>query len=330
VRLYRATRTARRPIEIGHGYAGVSRRHIFDGYSGTLWGWAPHSDADARHCNARFPQADEVDTGEKTKRWRIPPGVIDRLISFSADELGDLEVAIDLLRRDNLNDGASRLEDLSRKLKAVMDVNATRRVEPDLEALLQAEGLAMRPGPRPRISVLVLEELRQAIKACEKIYIRHRNRVTNRLRGRTVCPYGFLYGNRHYLLAYDEGAKDFRKFTLSNIEEVHGTEEMFERDLSFSLAEYAEESFGVYNEEPFDVVWKFSPKVSQDIRQYQFHPNQEVEIEADGSALVRFRAGGALEMAWHLYQWGRNVEVLEPKRLAKMVNDNRPNWPGNP
>jgi predicted DNA-binding transcriptional regulator YafY len=195
-----------------------------------------------------FPQADEVDTGERTKRWRIPPGVIDRLISFSADELGDLEVAISLLRSENLNDGASRLEDLSRKLKAVMDVNATRRVEPDLEALLQAEGLAMRPGPRPRISVLVLEELRQAIKACEIIHIRHRNRVTNRLRGRTVCPYGFLYGNRHYLLAYDEDAKDFRKFTLSNIEEVHGTGEMFERDLSFSLAEYAEQSFGVYNE----------------------------------------------------------------------------------
>lgn len=37
-----------------------------------------------------FPQAIEVDTGEKTKRWRIPPGVLDRLVSFSADELADI------------------------------------------------------------------------------------------------------------------------------------------------------------------------------------------------------------------------------------------------
>ena len=277
-----------------------------------------------------FPQADEVDTGEKTKRWRIPPGVIDRLISFSADELGDLEVAIELLRTENLNESATRLEDLSRKLKAVMDVNATRRVEPDLEALLQAEGLAMRPGPKPIISVLVLEGLRQAIKGCEIIQIKHRNRTTNRLRRRTVSPYGFLYGNRHYLLAYDDEAKDYRKITLSNIEEVIGTGEMYERDPDFSLSEYAEQSFGLYNEDPFDVVWKFSPDVSQDVLQYQFHPNQEIQVQADGYVIVRFHAGGALEMAWHLYQWGSNVEVLEPKKLAQVVNDNRPKWPGNP
>lgn len=33
----------------------------------------------------------------------------------------------------------------------------------------------------------------------------------------------------------------------------------------------------------------------------------------DDSLLVRFRAGGALEMSWHLYTWGDAVEVIEPK-----------------
>ncbi|HJO58218.1 MAG: WYL domain-containing protein [SAR202 cluster bacterium] len=277
-----------------------------------------------------FPQADEMMTGERKKRWRIPTGVVDRLISFSADELANLETAVRILKRENMKEAAVNLQDFSTKLMALMDSNIARRVEPDLEALLLAEGLAMRPGPKPRISSLVLEDLRYAIKGCEKVQIRHRNRVTNRLRGRLVWPYGFLYGNRHYLLAFDEETKEFRKFTLPNIEEVNSLGEYFERDPDFSLEEYAEESFGVYNEDPFDVVWRFAEHVARDVRQYAFHPNQEMTEDADGSVTVKFRAGGSLEMAWHLYQWGEHVEVLEPKQLADMVHPNRMPWPGNP
>ena len=40
----------------------------------------------------------------------------------------------------------------------------------------------------------------------------------------------------------------------------------------------------------------------------RFAPDQP-----DGSLLVRFRAGGALEMCWHLFTWGDHVEVLVPK-----------------
>ena len=277
-----------------------------------------------------FPQVDELLSDDRRKRWRIPGNVVNNLVSFTANELADVEAAVLLLKRENMNDAAANLQDLSTKLRAIMDSNVARRVEPDLEALLEAEGLAMRPGPRPRISSLVLEDLRGAIKACEKVRIRHRNRVTNRLRSRTVHPYGFLYGNRHYLVAFDEKAADIRKFTLPNVEEVHPTGEYFDRDPEFSLEIYAEASFGVYNEEPSDVVWRFKKEVAPDVKQYLFHPNQTMFEEANGTIKVSFRAGGRLEMAWHLYQWGDNVEVIEPASLRNMVHKNRANWPGNP
>jgi predicted DNA-binding transcriptional regulator YafY len=34
---------------------------------------------------------------------------------------------------------------------------------------------------------------------------------------------------------------------------------------------------------------------------------------------VRFRTGGLMEMCWHLYTWGANVEVLEPPELVKLM-----------
>jgi len=85
------------------------------------------------------------------KRWRIPRGVVVRLVAFSAEELAALETAARLMERNNLDDQAATLATLSAKLRALMRPAEARRMEPDLEALLEAEGLAMRPGPRPLI-----------------------------------------------------------------------------------------------------------------------------------------------------------------------------------
>ena len=279
-----------------------------------------------------FPQADEVVTPERTKRWRIPAGTLDRLVGVTADELADLETAASVLQRDNMIDQATTLQNLLAKLKAIMRPDAARRVEPDLEALLEAENLAMRPGPKPKTRTFVLEELRDAVKACRVVTIQHRARKTREVSRRKVHPYGFLYGHRHYLVAYQlrRGEEGFRLFSLPNIEKVIPTEEYFERAAGFSLEEYSRRSFGVFHEEPLEVAWKFSPRAAPDARDFVFHPDQTTEDLEDGSLIVRFRAGGKLEMCWHLYMWGADVEVLEPPELVAMCEGHRPSWRGLP
>src|SRR5690606_40344329 len=96
----------------------------------------------------------------------------------------------------------------------------------------------------------------------------------------------------------------------------------FERDPAFSLQAFAERAFGVFqNEEEFgEVVWRFSPQAAGHARRFQFHPSQQIEEGPDGALTVRFCAAGLLEMCWHLYVWGDQVEVLAPQRLADMVH----------
>jgi predicted DNA-binding transcriptional regulator YafY len=279
-----------------------------------------------------FPQTEEVATSEKVKRWRMPSGRLNRLIDFSVTELADLESAIALFKRENRPGQANSLWRLSNKLKALMRPDVARQVEPDLDALLEAEGLAMRPGPKPRTNRTVIEELRHAVMACSEVEIMYRNRSTNRINKRLVQPYGFLFGHRHYLVAFhlNPKAMKFALFSMPNIEGVEDTGDMFERDEEFSLKEFAERSFGVFQEEPFDVVWKFSPEAARNAQEFMFHPTQTSEKQEDGSLIVRFCAGGDLEMAWHLYTWGDHVEVLEPKRLANLVGKDRPHWEGLP
>ena len=141
-----------------------------------------------------FPFADEVATSETIRRWRIPPGTLDRLLGCTADELASLEIATNVLRRENMIEQANSLDALSAKLRAVLKPDIARRVEPDLEALLEAENLAMRVGPRPRNRTFVLETLRHAVKGCQVVTIKHRTRNTGRVTQRMVYPYGFLYG----------------------------------------------------------------------------------------------------------------------------------------
>ena len=77
----------------------------------------------------------------------------------------------------------------------------------------------------------------------------------------------------------------------------------------------------MFQEKPVDVVWKFTPKAADDASEFLFHPSQEAERLKDGSLLVRFRAGGLLEMAWHLFTWGSEVKIIKPKRLASLLRE---------
>lgn len=279
-----------------------------------------------------FPHADEVPTDERKKRWRIPSGTLDRLAGCSADELANLETAINVLRRDHMTVQANVLEELCTKIKAVLKPEIFRRVDTDLEVLLEADNLALRPGPKPKIKKTLLRDLRQAILETKVVTINYYTRYKDSTRQRKVHPYGFIYGHRHYLIAYNlrRGEEGFRTFSLPNISKVEVTKENFEWDKDFDLEHYAKQAFGIYHEDPFDVAWKFSPHAAKDAKYFKFHPDQKIERLKDGSLIVRFRAGGALEMCWYLFSWGEDVEVLEPKHLADMLRDHRPKWPALP
>lgn len=280
----------------------------------------------------RFPQMEEVESDGPEKRWRIPPSNFDGLIAFTPDELAAIDLAVRVLQRDNRTSEAASLAALAAKLRSSLKPAAAERFEIDLEIMLEAEGLAMRPGPRPRICVDVVERLRHAIKAGQVVRITHRNRRRREVKERLVHPYGFLHGHRNYLVGWPEGSEPGKMvlFSLPDIEAVALADKAFERDPEFRLHEFAAQSFGVFHAEPFDTVWRFSPEAAETAAEFVFHPSQEMERGEDGSLTVRFRAAGDLEMAWHLYTWGDNVEVLEPPALASLVNGNRPRWPGMP
>jgi predicted DNA-binding transcriptional regulator YafY len=167
----------------------------------------------------------------------------------------------------------------------------------------------------------VIDTIRLAIKQGSELYLHYRSRHGGRASGRRLQPYGFLLGKQHYLVGMspDRHPGQPRLFALANIRRVDCLDRTFQRDPGFSLQAFAQRSFGVFQEPPQDIVWRFLPAVADAAAEYEFHPRQSLEKQPDGSLLVRFRAGGLLEMCWHLYSWGADVEVIAPARLRQLM-----------
>jgi len=280
-----------------------------------------------RALEAQFPDTTVTIDDEGHRRWHLPSGALRDLMSLYPEELAALDLAIESLKRSSLTVEAEHLLNLRGKILALVPRSKLARLETDHEALLEAQGLAARPGPRQRIDRRVAAALAQAIKACCLLEIAYQSKDEPVPRTRRVAPYGLLTGLRHYLLARpeDDLAGPVRLYVVEKIQTANALNEPFERDPNFNLQIFANRAFGVFqNDEEFgEVVWCFSPRAAAHARGFEFHPDQVLENQPDGSLVVRFSAAGHLEMCWHLYLWGDQVEVLAPERLRAMVEGHR-------
>lgn len=264
----------------------------------------------------RFPEAEERIYENNIKKWYLPQGTLKDFIQFTAEELSALETACALLDEKQLQDKKETIQRTINKIKASIKPNVYRKIEPDAEALLEAEGFICRPGPKLIINKEIIKTIRQAILECHQIKITYFNKMTGKTSINILDPYGFLYGERnHYLVAHHSDGyfgDDVHNFILSNIQKVEILDIPFNILPNFSLSKYAEQSFGAFHEEPFDVEWLFDKEVAEEASHYIFHPTQSMIKNKDGSLTVKFRAGGKLEMDWHLYTWGGHVKVIKP------------------
>ena len=256
-----------------------------------------------------------AETGGKRNHWKLDSYSVRAVARVTPEELAELESAANGLDRTGLTERAATLRSLSEKLRAVRKTVPGSEFESDLQTLMQAEGLAMRPGPRPRLEPGLLSLLRDAIRTRREVEFDYLSQSKGRRSRHQVQPYGVLYGNRPYLVGRMPWADDTRIWRLSNISNACWLDTTFEPDPNFDLKKYAERSFGAYQEPPFDVVWQFDAEVAEDAATFLFHPSQSLFENEGGSMTVTFRAGGLEEMCWHLFTWGQSVTVKKPEGL---------------
>ncbi|MDR3406878.1 MAG: WYL domain-containing protein [Methylovirgula sp.] len=266
-----------------------------------------------------FPQMEEIPDHPK-KRFRIPHGLDGFFQDPTTGELSDLGIAVAELHESGATARAESLASLGNKIRAAMRHGRRRITETDVEALLRAERIAVQAGPRPAEDPALLEILRKALLEMKMLRFVYKGGSKRRI-AREIVPYGIIFGRMNYLIGAEAGTKKPKSWRLDRIEEVECLEKSAAPPDDFDLAKFANTPFGFFEGEPENVVLRILPDGMDEFKNYRFHSSQTVESLPGGGALVRFRASGMLELAWHLFSWGDKIEIIEPATLRETLMD---------
>ena len=266
---------------------------------------------------ALFPQTEEV-SDPPYKRWRIRGGLSAFEQAPTAEELVELTRAAQGLRATGEPARAEALEGLERKLKSAVRSTTLNRLAPDLEALVRAETLAVQAGPRATADEVILAEVRQAVLAGQPLGFIY-SRPGTEARRRVMTPCGLMFGRANYLVAAYRETGAIKTFRLDRMSAVKAEPGVAVPPADFDLQVFAGQSFGIYQDAIEDVVLKIAPEGADEARGWRWHPTQTLEDQPDGGVIVRFRASGMRELAWHLFTWGDQVEIVAPLRLKAVM-----------
>lgn len=258
-----------------------------------------------------FPEKiEEVQTNDKKKRWRFIKGTMNSLISFTADDFANLEYLKGLSNDENRK---KELDELIAKIKALTPQKNLQSLDTDVSAILESEGFAVRQYFGVKAEPLILEKLRNAMLAFKKVQFDYPTDKGNRTI--TLNPYGVIIADKYYLVGFNEYVKKLRLYKVDKISGLEILEEYFEKDENFSLREYCNNSFGIYQEEPLKITLEFDKSSADDVLNYHFHPTQKLKQLENGNVQVKFTASGTYAICQELFKWGGKVQIKKPAEL---------------
>lgn len=254
-----------------------------------------------------IPQIEELPTTGREKHWGFSRSShLREIISFSKDEIAELEGIKNNLQLESTK---NVLNGIVEKLKVLSRKNAAE-IEDAIEILLKTEGSAVTQKPSYKIDIQILDTIRQAIKENLRIKCKYDGR------DKILSPFGIVYGTNVYLIGVEGDKPDPYVYRLHKVTDIELTEETFDKG-DFDIKEYANRSFGVYQNEIIKVELRFSKEVAEDVLNYNFHPTQKLKQNDDGTVTVKFKASGELEILWHIFRWGDKVQIISPRSLKK-------------
>lgn len=135
-----------------------------------------------------------------------------------------------------------------------------------------------------------------------------------------VEPYSIIFsGGATYILCRHPVHQNFLHLALQRLNKVEPLEQGFTRQADFSLTEFLNGAFGIWREDPVDVLLRFDRRVAAFLSERVWHPTQQIENRPDGSLDLSFTVGLSPELTAWVLRWGEYVRVLAPDDLRQRV-----------
>jgi predicted DNA-binding transcriptional regulator YafY len=121
------------------------------------------------------------------------------------------------------------------------------------------------------------------------------------------------------MLALDETDEIVKNFYLARIETARSTGMRYAIPRDFDPEKFFRNTFGIFvgGGKPFRFRVRFSPEISEEIREMQFHPKQTIERGPAGEAILELPAESLKEARRFVLGYGRDAVALSPPELVE-------------
>lgn len=254
----------------------------------------------------------------RTKRFRIKDSPSRAYTRPSAQEVAALESVVEAGRRD----GTPQVEilgSLLSKTKSAFGHGERQRLDNDLDLLTRLQRSRVTAGPAVIASPEDLTTIQSAILSSHCVEFDYQPDGVEAPAWRRIVPYGLIHGPITYLLGKRPDRDDAPYyFRLDRMRDVHKSEVIACPPEDWNLNTWLAESFGIWREDAHDIVLRVRPWAVERAKAWRFHPLQHCEDDGK-ELLIRFRSGGLLELANHLFGWAGDLVIEGPGELKGVM-----------
>jgi len=170
-----------------------------------------------------------------------------------------------------------------------------------------------------------LSGLIQAIKNKLQIKFIHQKFWEDGITERTAEPYALKeFKNRWYVLAKDCKDGKVKSFALDRLTNLEITKRKFESPNTCHIEESYRYCFGIIradDKEPEEIILSFDPLQGKYIKTLPLHDTQEVLVDAEDELQIKLKLCITHDLIMELLSFGDNMKVLQPKSLAKEIQN---------
>jgi len=167
------------------------------------------------------------------------------------------------------------------------------------------------------------EEAVSAVLSRRRLLISYYTRSKRSESERVLSPQRLLhYRNTWYLDAWCHASEGLRRFALDAVRSAKVLDEAA-RDLPLPEVEQAlDQGYGIFGGARLrQATLHFSAEAAQWVAQEEWHPQQQVKPQSDGSLRMRIPYSEPTELVMDVLRHGPNVRVVSPPELAQLVRD---------
>lgn len=170
-----------------------------------------------------------------------------------------------------------------------------------------------------------LNDLLQATQKRKQIQFRYKKFNDKKTEIRTLEPYLLKeFRKRWYVFGFDVEKKQMRTFGLDRISLLQITSKKFQYPQKINPKKHFENSFGIMDpgdNKPETVLLEFKNGQGDYIRTMPLHSSQKIIKENNDKMLIELTLIPNFDFIMELLFYGDDVKVLEPKCLAKKIEN---------